>query len=137
METKREIVISTGLQIQKPPQPSANETLHAIYPPLTFKLRPCESIMLNLQLKMKLPDGVQGIIGLLPSLILQSLTIENSKRITSQTQDEIIKLDLLNRNFNETIKINKNQEIAGVMLLNNIDESFVNSSRFLQMMLNY
>ena len=88
--------------------------------------------MLNLQLKIKLPGGVQGIIGLLPSLILQSLTIENSKRITAQTQDEIIKLDLLNRNFNETIKIKKNQEIGGLMLLNYSDESFVTSSRFLQ-----
>ena len=99
---------------------------------MTFKLRPCKSIMLNLQLKIKLPGGVQGIIGLLPSLILQSLTIENSKRITSQNQDEIIKLDLLNRNFNETIKIEKNQEIAGLILLNNSDQSFATSYIFLQ-----
>ena len=105
METKQEIVILTGLQIQKLPQLSANGTFYAIYSPIIFKLRPCKSIMLDLQLKIKLLDGVQGIIGLLSSLIPQSLTIENSKHITLQTQDELIKLGLLNRNFNNTIKI--------------------------------
>ena len=70
METKQEILISTGLQIQKLPQLSANGTFYAINSPMTFKLRPCKSILLNLQLKIKLPDGVQGIIRLLPSLIL-------------------------------------------------------------------
>ena len=66
METRQEIKISTGLQIQKPPQLSTNGTFYGIYSPMKFKLRPCESIMLNLQLKIKLPDGVQSIIGLLP-----------------------------------------------------------------------
>ena len=83
--------------------------------------------MLNLQLKIKLPDRVQGIIGLLPSLILQSLTIENSKRMTSQTKEELIKLDLLNRNFNNTVSIKKNQEIARLILLHNSDNFICNS----------
>ena len=113
MEARQKIEISTGLQIKKPPQLSTNGTFNAIYSPVKSKLRPCESTMLNLQLKIKLPDGIQGIIGLLPSLILQSLTIENSKRITSQTQYEVIKLDLLNRSFSDTIEIKKNQEICG------------------------
>ena len=82
--------------------------------------------MLNLQLKIKLPDRVQGIIGLLPSLIIQSLTIENSKRMTSQTKDELIKLDLLNRNFNNTVSIKKNQEIARLILLHNSDNFICN-----------
>ena len=132
METRQEIEISTGLQIQKPPQLSTNGTFYAIYSPMKFKLRPCESIVLNIQLKIKLPDRVQGIIGLLPSLILQSLTIENSKRITSQTKDELIKSDLLNRNVDNTISIKKNQEIAGLILLHNSDESFVTRYKFLQ-----
>ena len=88
--------------------------------------------MLNLQLKIKLPDAVQGIIGLLPSLILQKLTIENCKPVTPETQSELIKLDLLNRNFNDTIKIKKNQEIAGLILLHNSSESFVTRYKFLQ-----
>ena len=132
MEARQEIEISTGLQIKKPPQLGANGTFNAIYSPMKFKLRPCEGTMLNLQLKIKLPDGIQGIIGLLPSLILQSLTIENSKRITSQTQNEVITLDLLNRNFNDTIETKKNQEIAGLIILNNGNESFVTRYKFLQ-----
>ena len=74
-------------------------------------------MMISLKLKIKLPDEVQEIIGLSPSLILQTLTIENSKRITSQTLDEIIKSDLLNRNFNETIKINKESRNVGVNII--------------------
>ena len=88
--------------------------------------------MLNLQLKIKLPDRVQGIIGLLPSLIHQSSTIENSKRIKSQAKDELIKFELLNRNCNNAISIKKNQEMAGLILLHNNDESFVTRYKFLQ-----
>ena len=43
--------------------------------------------MLDLRFKIKLPDNVQGIISLLPSLILQGLTIENHRRLTTETQD--------------------------------------------------
>lgn len=73
---------------------------------------------------MKLPDRTEGIIGLLPSLILQKLTIENFRRLTWETQDGVIKLDLLNRNFNDTIEIKKNQEIAGLILLRKDNEQF-------------
>ena len=132
MESRREIEISTGPEIQKPPHLSPNKKFYVIYSPMKFKLRPCESIMLNLQLKIKLLDGVQGFIGLLPSLILQSLTIENSKRVTSQIHYELIKSDLMNRNFNNTIKIKKNQEIAGLILLHNNDELFATHYKFLQ-----
>ena len=55
--------------------------------------------MLNLHLKIKLPNKIEGITGLLPSLILEKLTIENFKHLTRQTQNEVIKLDLLNRSF--------------------------------------
>ena len=71
MEINREIVILTGLQTQKPPQLNANGKFYAICSAMTFKLRPCESIILNL----------------LPSLILQSLTVKTRELITSQTQD--------------------------------------------------
>ena len=63
METRREIEISTGLQVQKPPL-SINGRIYRIYSPEKIKLRPCESTVLNLQLKIKLPDGIQGIIRL-------------------------------------------------------------------------
>ena len=132
METRQEIEISAGLQVQKPPKLSTNGTFYRIYSPEKIKLSPCESTVLNLRLKIKLPDGVQGIIRLLPSFIVQSLTIENCERITSQISDEFIKLELLNRNFHNTISIKKNQEIAGLILLQNGDESFVTRYKILQ-----
>ena len=127
MTPKREIEFSIGLEIRKPPQLSANEKFYIIYSPVKFKLRPCESIMLNLRLKIKLPDAVQGIIGLLLSLILQKLTIENCKRVTPETQSELFKLDLLNRNFNDTIKMKKNQEIAGLILFTIVPNHICNT----------
>lgn len=68
MTPKRETELSTGLKIQKPPQLSADEKTYIIYSPVKFKFRPCESIMSNLQLKIKLSDGVEGITGPLDSL---------------------------------------------------------------------
>ena len=73
--------------------------------------------MLNVHLRIKLPNETEVIIGLLPSLILQKLTIENFKRLTRETQNEVIKLDLPSRSFHYTIKVKKNQEIAGLILL--------------------
>ena len=49
-----------------------------------------------------------------------------------ETQSELIKLDLLNRNFNNTIKIKKNQEIVGLRLSYNSGKSFVTHYKFLQ-----
>ena len=112
-EQQREIEFFTGPEIQKVPELSPDGKFYIIYLPSKFKLRPCESIILNLQLKIKLPDGIQGIIGFLPSLTLQKLSIENFKGITLQTKGEHIKLEFLNRNVHDAIKIKKNQEISG------------------------
>ena len=95
--------------------------------------RPCESIMLDLRFKIKLPDNVQGIISLLPSLTLQGLTIENHRHLTTETQDDFIKVDILNMNFNNTASIKKNQEIGRLTLLpQDNDESIVTSYKTLQ-----
>ena len=62
METRREIKISNGLQVQKLPL-SINGRFYRIYSPDKIKLRQCESTVLNLQLKIKLPDGIPTIIN--------------------------------------------------------------------------
>ena len=85
METRQEIKISTGLQVQDPPLSTNNGRFYRIYSSEKIVLRPCESKMLNLHLKIKLPERVQDFISLLPIFIEQSLTLENSKPITSQT----------------------------------------------------
>ena len=73
MEEEIDFFIET--ENQKVPQLSTDKKFYIIYSPTKFKLTPCESIMLNLQLKIKLPDETEGVMGLLPSLILQKLTI--------------------------------------------------------------
>ena len=116
MDTERKITFFIKPDVQKAPQLSLDEKFYIIYSPMKFNFRPCKSIFLNLRLKIKLPDSVQSIIGFSPSLILQKLTIENFKRLTPGMQDEFIKVDLPNRNFHDTVKIKKNQRIAGLIL---------------------
>ena len=93
MTTTREIEISTELQIEKPPL-STNGRFYRIYSPKKFVLSPNEIKAINLRLKIKLPDGIQGIITLLPNFIEQSISLKNSKQITSQTRNEFIALTL-------------------------------------------
>ena len=68
--------------------------------------------MLNSRLKVKLPDEIEAMIGLLPSFIFRKLSIENSNWISNKRRDEIIQRDILNRHFCNTINIRKNQELT-------------------------
>ena len=70
METRREIEISTGLQVQKPPLSTNSGRLYRIYSPEKIVLRPLKIKIINLNLKIKLSDGIQGIIALLPEHLL-------------------------------------------------------------------
>ena len=74
--------------------------------------------MLNLRLKVNLPDEIEAMIGLLPSFVSRKLSIENSNWISNKRKDEIIQLDILNRHFCNTINIRKNQELAYIFLKN-------------------
>ena len=118
METKREIEISYTLEVQKPPQLSLDKIFYTIYSPGKFKLRPCECTVLDLQLKIKLPDEMEGLIFLPPSITKQTVTLENTRRILAPGVDRIIKHELLNRKFHNTVTIKKNQNIAGLALFN-------------------
>ena len=111
LTTTREIEISTKLQIEKPPL-STTGRFYRVYSLDKFVLRPNEIKTINLGLKIKLPDGIQGIITLLPNFIEQSISLENSKRTTSQTCHEFIALTLRNRNFHWSTIFEKNGETA-------------------------
>ena len=128
METGRKIKILVGAQVQKPPL-SINGRIYKIYSPEKIELGPFESEVIDLQLKIKLPNGVQGIISLLP-IFEQSLTLGNRKRITSQTLNEPIKLELLNKNFHCKATIEKNEEIAKLLPL--LGRDFVTCYKYLQ-----
>ena len=94
------------------PKLSDNGSVYIIYSPEKIKLRPRDSAMLNLRLKVNLPNEIEAMIGLLPSFVSRKLSIENSNWISNKRKDEIIQLDILNRHFCNTINIGKNKELA-------------------------
>ena len=83
-----------------------------------IKLRPRDNAMLNLRLKVNLPDKIEAMIGLLPNFVSRKLLLENSNWISNKRTDEIIQLDILNRHFCNTTNIRKNQEFAYKFLIN-------------------
>ena len=72
--------------------------------------------------------GIEANIGLLPTFAARNLTIENFKRFTNNTKDEFITLDLLNRNFYNTVTIRKNQEFAFIILIDDREEDKIVTS---------
>ena len=94
------------------PKLSDNGSVYIIYSPEKIKLRPRDSAMLNLRLKVNLPNKIEAMIGLLPSFVSRKRSIENSDWISNKRKDEIIQLDILNRHFCNTINIGKNKELA-------------------------
>ena len=70
-----------------------------MYSPEKIKLRPRDSAMLNLRLKINLRNEIETMIGLFPSFASRKLSIENSNWISDKRKDEIIQLDILNRHL--------------------------------------
>ena len=89
-----------------------------MYSPEKVKLRPRDSAMLNLRLKVNLRNEIETMIGLFPSFASRKLSIENSNWISDKRKDEIIQLDILNRHFFNKINIRRNQELAYMFLKN-------------------
>ena len=73
--------------------------------------------MLNLRLKINLPNKIDGMIGLLPSFVSKKLSLENSNWIPNKRKDEIIQLDVLNKNFCNKIK-KKSKACMYIFLIN-------------------
>ena len=68
--------------------------------------------MFNLRFKVKLPNEIEAMSGLLPSFIFRKLSIENSNWISNKRKYEIIQQDILNRHFCNTINIRKKQGLT-------------------------
>ena len=102
----------------KKPKLSNDRSFYIIYSPEKIKLRPRDSAMLNLRLKVNLRNEIETMIGLFPSFASRKLSIENSNWISDKRKDEIIQLDILNRHFFNKINIRRNQELAYIFLKN-------------------
>ena len=55
--------------------------------------------MLNLRLKVNLPNEIEAMIGLLPSFVPRKRLIENSSWISNKRKDKIIQLVILTDTF--------------------------------------
>ena len=104
----------------KRPKLSDDGSFYIIYSLEKLKLRPRDSTLLNLRLKLNLPGKIEAMVGLLPSFVSRKRSIENSNWISNRRKDEAIELDILNKHFYDTIKIKKNQEVAYIFLINHI-----------------
>ena len=93
----------------KRPKLSDDGSFYIIYSLEKLKLRQRDSTLLNLRLKLNLPEKIEAMVGLLPSFVSRKLSIENSNWISNRRKDEAIELDILNKHFYDTIKIKKNQ----------------------------
>ena len=89
------------------PKLTDDGSFYIIHLPEKLKLRPRDSTLLNLRLKLNLPEKIEAMVGLLPSFVSRKLSIENSNWISNKRKDETIQLDILNKSFYDTIKIKK------------------------------
>ena len=122
------VEFSTLPEVQKQPKLSTDENFHVVYLPETVKMKPCESNLLHLKTKINVPVGTEASIVLLPTYVARNLTTENFKRFTNNTKDEFITLDLLHRNFYNTVTIRKNQEFALMILISDREEDKIVTS---------
>ena len=83
------------------------EKFDLIYSLETVKIRKSKATTLNLQFKVNLVEGIEAGIGLLSTLVSNSLILENFKRLSDKTTDEFIELDLLSQNYHKSITIKK------------------------------
>ena len=102
----------------KKPKLSDDESFCIIYSPEKIKLRLWDSAMLNLRLKVNLPDKIEAMIGLLLSFVFRKLSTGNLIWILNKRKDEIVQLDILNKHFCNTINKRKIQDLAYIFLIN-------------------
>ena len=88
-----------------------------VYSPEKFKLRPRDDIYLGLKFDIQTPETIDPWLNLLPSLKSLGLDIENKDWAINKTKDNTIQLHILNKSFNYTASIKKNQCIGFIFLL--------------------
>ena len=74
--------------------------------------------MLNLRLKVHLPEQIEATIRLLLTFVSRKPSIKNSNWISNKRKDETIPLDILKKDVYNTTNICKNQKISYIFLLN-------------------
>ena len=93
------------------------DRFYKIYSPKKFKLRTTEDIYLGLKFNIQAPERIKPWLNLLPSIKDIELRIENNDWTSNTTKYNTIQLHILNRSFNYTANIKKNQCIGFIFLL--------------------
>ena len=101
----------------KQPNMTDKDKFYKVYSPEKFKLRPRDDIYLDLKFDIQTPETIEPWLNLLPSLKSLGLHIENKDWASNKTKDNAIKSHILNRTFNYTASIKKNQCIGFIFLL--------------------
>ena len=101
----------------KQPDKTDKSRFYKVYSPEKFKLRPRDDIYLNLKFNFQTPERIEPWLYLLPSLKEMGLHIENDDWASNIKKDNTIELHILNRSFNYTICVKKNQCIEFIFLL--------------------
>ena len=79
----------TELDIKRP-KLSDNGSFYIVYSPEKLKLRRRHSTLLNLRLKLNLPEKIEAMVGLFLSFVSRKHSIENSNWISNKRKDETI-----------------------------------------------
>ena len=96
----------------KQPDKTDKGRFYKVYSPEKFKLRPRDDIHLNLEFNIQRPERSEPWLFLFPSLKEMGLHIGNDELTSNITKDNTIELHILNRSFNYTICVKKNQCIG-------------------------
>ena len=72
--TKNLLLSTSNLEPDiKRPQLSDDGSFYIVYSPEKRKLRPKDSTLLNLRLKLSLPETIEAMVGLFPSFVSRKL----------------------------------------------------------------
>ena len=98
------------------PRPKLHKkAFYKIFSPMAFKLKPMESITLDLKFSIYTPTLPITDIDLFPTLKQFGLSIEESNWKTAD-RTETIKLCLLNKNYSNAFNIKKGQLLIYLLL---------------------
>ena len=109
-----------------------SDKFYKVYSPKKFKLRPRHDIYLDLKFNVETSKVLEPWISLLPSIKGLGLSIENEDWANNKTKDNIIQLHLLNKSFNYTINISKDQCIAFIFLLGEFSTDLITTKFILK-----
>ena len=93
------------------------DKFYKVYSLEKFKLRPRDDIYLDLKFDIQMPETIEAWLNLLRLPKSLGLHTKNEDWASNKTKDNTIQLHILNRSFNYTASIKKNQCIGFTFLL--------------------